>query len=391
MKVGLLTSSLSSRGGGVFEAIRSLAPAIHRPPDIEMKVFGLADGSETTAPAIAHLPVAAFPVSGPRFFGFSCGVGPALRASQIDLLHVHGLWTYPSVAALTWHARTQAPYVVSPHGMLDPWALRNSGWKKTIAKMLYEHAHLKRAACIHALCEAEYRAIRNLGLTNPVCVIPNGTEMDLPPPSRPPAWRSILPDDAKILLYLGRIHPKKGLHHVLRAVAEMLQSNPVEAAAWHIVIAGWDQGGYEAELRQLCAALGVTRHVHFIGPQFGAHKHETICAADAFVLPSVSEGLPVAPLEAMARSLPVLMTVECNIPEAAEAQAAIETSPDVAGLVCGLEALFSLSSERRREMGANGRRLVERQFTWELASQRMEAVYRWLLGSGPLPECVRTA
>lgn len=390
MRVGLLTSTLSYReGGGVFEAVRALAPAIHRPPDIEVSIFGLEDENQPTSLAMGGIPVSAFPVSGPKIFGYSGGLGPALRASRADMLHVHGLWTYPSVAALNWHARTQAPYVVSPHGMLDPWALENSRWKKQIATVLYEMAHLRRAACIHALCESEYNSIRDLGIRNPVCVVPNGTETDRPPASRLPAWRAAIPADAKILLFLGRIHPKKGLHNLFRAMAATLGSNPVEAGNWHVVVAGWDQSGHGTELRQLGSALNIDRQIHFVGPQFGEQKNETLCAADAFVLPSLSEGLPFAVLEAMARNLPVLMTRQCNIPEAAAADAAIETLPDVVSLASGLKLLFSSSDERRRTMGANSRRLVEREFTWDVAASRLEAVYHWVLGEGPVPDSVR--
>ena len=122
---------------------------------------------------------------GPRAFGYAPELSRALDAARLDLVHTHGLWMYPSVAAAwRWATRWKRPLVVSPHGMLEPWAVRNSAWKKRIAGWLFENRHLRRAACLHALNDAEYEAIRAYGLTNPVAVIPNG--VDLPEPGGSP-------------------------------------------------------------------------------------------------------------------------------------------------------------------------------------------------------------
>jgi len=123
------------------------------------------------------LQVQALPVRGPRSLGFSSGLKAALVQGQYDLLHVHGLWQYPSWLALSWHGQTGRPHIISPRGMLDKWALRNSRWKKRVAGWLFENEHLRQAACIHALCEVEAHAIRDFGLKNPIAIIPNGIDM----------------------------------------------------------------------------------------------------------------------------------------------------------------------------------------------------------------------
>src|SRR5690606_21175139 len=123
------------------------------------------------------------------------------------------------------------PYVVSPHGMLDPWALDNSAWKKRFAWRLYEGAHLRSARLIHALCEPEREAIARLGLAAPVTVVPNGVDRRMAASVLPP-WRAALPDDAKILLFLGRVTPKKRVAELMRAWLRVSATAP----AWYLAI-----------------------------------------------------------------------------------------------------------------------------------------------------------
>src|SRR5947208_8295710 len=109
--------------------------------------------------------------------GYSSQLVAALITAELDILSTHGLWKYCSVASNAWHRRTGRPYIVHPHGMLERWALQNSKWKKRIAALLYEDRHLRGAACLRALSEAEAQSIRAYGLRNPVCIIPNGVDL----------------------------------------------------------------------------------------------------------------------------------------------------------------------------------------------------------------------
>jgi glycosyltransferase involved in cell wall biosynthesis len=390
MKIGILTGSLSRSAGGTFEAVRCLARELHRQPATEVSVFGLKDAEfESDLPAWGSVPVAAFPVRGPRSFGFAGDLYSAIGNASIDLLHVHGLWMYPSVAACLWQRDTGAPRVISPHGMLDPWALANAGWKKKFATLLYEGRHLRHGACIHALCEAEVAAIRAFGLHNPVCLIPNGITPTEGPAPELPAWRRDLPVNTKILLYLGRLHPKKGLRNLLMAWAEARRSGNVRGREWNLILAGWDQDGHREELETLAAELNLGTSIRFIGPQFNEDKEAAYLAADAFILPSVSEGLPVVVLEAWAHRLPVLMTPECNLEEGFSAGAALRVDPKAQSIAQGLLQLFSMSTDRRCAMGNAGLRLVLKRFTWSRVSAEMKSVYGWLLGIAPRPDCVR--
>ncbi len=390
MKVAFLAGSVSRRGGGVFEAVVGLSRPMHRPPEVDVHVLGLRDGeTEADAAAWGTVPVTAAPARGPASFGFSAAFERALAEIRPDIIHVHGLWMYPSVAALRWSARSGAACVVSPHGMLDPWALRNAAWKKRFAAALYETRHLRRAACVHALGDREHDAIRAFGLRNPVCVIPNGVA---PAPALRvrPAWRERLAPDARVLLYLGRLHPKKGLANLLQAWAMARRSVP-EAAKWHLVVVGWDQGGHRAELEALARTAGIEGSVLFAGPQFGTEKDATFAAADAFVLPSFSEGFPIVVLEAWSHGVPALVTPGCGLAVGHEVGAMLQAEPNPQDIAARLQTLVAMPDPERRVMGEAGRRLVADRFAWPGLAAQMTSVYRWLLGGGPAPNCVRTS
>jgi poly(glycerol-phosphate) alpha-glucosyltransferase len=270
--------------------------------------------------------------------------------------------------------------------MLDPWAIRNSYWKKSLAALLYENRHLQGAACIHALCHREALAIRAYGLTNPIAVIPNAVELpDLLVEPSFPEWSKSLPNCARVLLFLGRLHPKKGLPSLLEAWKRVCFSADEE---WFLVVAGWDQDGHRAELERMVDSLGITASVRFVGPQFGEQKKATLRRADGFVLPSHSEGLPMAVLEAWAYGLPVLMTPQCNLAEGFDAGAALSIDLDPSSISYGLTTFFNLGAESRVRMGNNGRSLVRDFFTWETVAMQVTDVYQWVLGKGDCPPTV---
>jgi poly(glycerol-phosphate) alpha-glucosyltransferase len=374
VRIGFVTPFLSRSGGGVFSSVQRLAQVLAA--GHEVRVFGL-DAHAESEDLASWKPILidAFPARGPRTFGYSPELGAAVREAPLDVVHSHGLWMYPSVAA----HRSRKPCLISPHGMLDPWALALSRWKKKLAGAVFQNAHLRDAACLHALCQSEADSMRAYGLRNPICIIPNG--MDLPEPGDEPAsYAGEIPPEAKVLFYLGRLHPKKNLPALLQAWA-------AADAGWHLVIAGWDQAGHESALEKLTAELGLGR-VHFAGPQFGAAKDAAYRRADAFILPSLSEGLPMVILEAWAHGKPVLMTDECNLPEGFVARAAIRIGTGSDSISSGLRELTALSQDERHAMGTRGRNLVERRFAWPTIARSFQAVYEWMAQGGPRPDCI---
>jgi len=279
--------------------------------------------------------------------------------------------------------------------MLEPWALRNSRWKKLIARLLWENDAQHRAACFHAVSPSEYDDMRRHGLRNPICVIPNG--IDLPEvggPATAGKLRSEVGDPAtagklqsegkKTLLYLGRLHPKKNLVALLKAWEAVRKSD-----GWKLVIAGWDQGNHQCQLQELTSDLGLVNSVTFVGPKFGDQKEHLYRNADAFVLPSVSEGLPMAVLEAWAYARPVVMTNECNLSEGFSRNAALKIGTTAESITSSLSQMFEMSDDDRHAMGKNGRALVAEKFSWPRIGAEMRAVYEWILGGGAVPETVR--
>lgn len=384
MKIGILTSWLSHRAGGLFESVPPVTRLVQNDQEVQVAVFGLADSYMGEVKKRWGPDVTAVTTLGPRAFGYAPQLYAALRRANLDLLHVHGLWMHYSVASLRWGQATRRACIISPHGMLDPWALEYSRWKKRLALWGYERKHLQAASCLHALSEAEAQAMRAIGLSNPICIIPNGIDTAPPESVGTPSWRRRIPADAKVLLYLGRLHPKKGLPNLLRAW-HMASGDP--GRDWHLAIAGWDQLDHEQELRGLVRQQGLER-VHFLGPQFGGEKLATYAAADAFVLPSVSEGIPMAVLEAWSHGLPVVMTKECNLVEGFSAGAALEIGTGSPEIHVGLDLLFRMSVEQRQTMGKHGRRLCCDQFSLTRSNGMLQAVYRWILGRSPRPDCV---
>ncbi len=217
-------------------------------------------------------------------------------------------------------------------------------------------------------------------------MIPNGA--DLPPEGEvaPPSWWP----GGKVLLFIGRIHPKKGISELVRAFASFATS--AEGSDWHCVIAGWDDGGHLGGLQGEVAREGMEGRILLPGPVFGAEKHAALQHATAFVLPSFSEGLPMSVLEAWAHRLPVLMTAECNLPEGFAEGAAVEITTDPAAMAAAFAAnLGAGDASALAAMGGRGRQLVEKRYSWQQIASDHIQVYRWMCGqAADMPACVET-
>jgi glycosyltransferase involved in cell wall biosynthesis len=390
MNIGILTAGLTARGGGVWVVVRELARNLGDLQAGTVTLFG--SPADDTDAVLRHWngpPVRTYAVRGPEAFGYSGQLLSLLRNAELDVLHSHGLWMYFSHAAKEW-AREKRAHVVSPHGMLDPWAVTHSGWKKKAVGWLFENDHLTNAACIHALAAAEVTGIRAYGLRNPVCVIPSG--VDLPGDGAEgamPPWSEFVARGTKVLFYIGRLHPKKGLALLIEALA-MVFNTKGPGQDWVLVIAGWQELGYGDELRDLVRERDLERCVFFVGELYGGKKDAAYRNADAFILPSYSEGLPITILEAWSYGLPVVMTRHCNLPEGFQCSAAIEIDTTKEDIARGLQELFSLNDAALEDIGRAGRALVERKFTWRHCAREMREVYGWLTGGGTPPACVVT-
>jgi len=314
---------------------------------------------------------------------YSHDLSSVLEAEQPDVIDCQGIWGYFSKAALDYQIKHPGvKRVITPHGMLDSWALKNSKWKKKLVGWLFENQCLGTADCLHALCKSEYESIRNYGLNNPVAIIPNGINL--------PDISTI--DRAKkrhrVLLFIGRIHPKKGLNELIDAIAILKSKHPELLSDWKVRIAGWNQLNHQEELLYKCNMLDISNYIEFIGPIFGDKKEQELCNADAFILPSFSEGLPMSILEAWAYGLPCVMTDYCNIPEGFEEHAAIRVENNGDSIANGLAILMKMKESDRIEMGIKGYQLCKRKFSWDIVSEQLVSLYTYLNKGGEKPDFV---
>lgn len=393
MKVLQITPSTSRLAGGIFASVRGLTAALGAAGGVEISVVGLADRFAREDRCYWNgEDVRAFTVIGPRPFGFAPGLARALARADADLLHLNGaLWRFPA-CAVAQLARRGTPVVVSPHGMLDPWALGNGKLRKRLAGALFVRGLLQRAQCLHSLCEQETAAIRAAGLRTPVCQIPNGVTLpDLEGISESRVNLHQARAGRRVLLFLGRLHHKKGVHLLLEAWADVVKEQPASAEGWLLVIAGWSEGDYERRLKRTMQQLDLQRHVHFFGPCDEIAKDALLRSADGLVLPSQSEGLPQTVLEAWSYAVPVLMTRMCNLPAGFAVGAAMEISCEPKSMAEQLRRFLELRDADRRAMGWRGRQLAAERFSWARVAAEMRAVYEWILRRRDQPHVVTLA
>ncbi|MDX2109933.1 MAG: glycosyltransferase [Verrucomicrobiota bacterium] len=390
---------LSRSGGGISQAVRALSQSLED-SGARPSIVGLDDPFwSDDARQWQGLETKALPWSGPRAFGWCPKLPGTLAEAKPDLIHTHGLWMYYSLAADRYCERAKCPSIISPHGMLEPWALANSSWKKKLAGMAYEQHHLRNASCLHALNVQEMESIRAFGLKNPVAIIPNGVSLPDAPAAQPVNAKN--KSHPHKLLFLGRIHPKKGLKELIDGWHLWRQQQPLAAEDWLLEIVGWDDGGHlDALILQAQEHFGsehvtlpgqqpnAATHVAFGGAKFGEEKEATFRGASAFILPSYSEGLPMAVLEAWSHGLPVLMTDACHLQQGFDVNAAISLNPTATSIAHATEHLTSIPDQERHAMGARGRQLVLESYSWDRVAKSMQSVYRWTLGGGQRPDCV---
>lgn len=322
-----------------------------------------------------------FPLGlGPRRLGVSPSMRRWLEAEadsgRVDLIHNHSLWMMPNVYSGRACRKGRCRLVVSPRGTLSAWALGRSALRKKIFWHLLQAPALREAACFHATAESEFEDIRRLGFRQPVCILPNG--IDVPPLEETPKG------GRRQLLFLGRIHPKKGIDVLLRAWQAVEQRFP----DWDLLIAGPDNGGYLRAMQALAAQLRLERVV-FRDPLFGEEKLRAYRAASLFVLPTHSENFGMTVAEALAAGTPAIVTRGAPWAGLAEQGAGWWIEIGVAPLIACLEQALAASPQRLRDMGRVGHEWMKRGYSWYGIGGQFLATYRWLLDGGETPAWVR--
>lgn len=319
-------------------------------------------------------------------FRWAPGLLKRLERRDFSIVHSHGLWTYASLAACRLANTLTIPHLLAPCGMLQPMALQVSGKKKRIAGWLFQDSVLRLASCLHAKSQAEYRSFRDYGLTNPVAVIPNPVQ-EAPAISEAEAasFRTQLglPEGERQVLFLGRLHPVKGLERLLRAWAGLHR----KSEAWGLLIAGPDEGGFKAQLKALLAELKPVQPVRFVGPLDDQAKWLAFRASDVFVMPSDFENFGSAIAESMKAGIPVIATTGSPWNRLVEDGCGWYVEPDVHSLQGALSDALSLTDAQRTAMGEACHRLAQ---AWSARSVtcRVIDVYSWLSGDSKQPDCV---
>jgi glycosyltransferase involved in cell wall biosynthesis len=316
---------------------------------------------------------------GPRKLGHSPTMKRWLtyhaRSHSVDLLHNHGLWMMPNVYTGPVAKRHGIPLIVSPRGMMSNWAMRNGSSLKRAFWPLLQKPALIAASCFHATSLSEYEDIRRVGFRQPVTVIPNGVDIpDLPPKSS----RSL-----RTLLFLGRIHPKKGLDMLLTAWRRVQDKFP----AWCLRIVGPDEGGYLAELQRLVGELRLER-IEFSNALYGRQKWLAYREADLFVLPTHSENFGMSIAESLAAGTPAIVSKGAPWAGLAAQQAGWWIDIGIEPSAECLEEALGRNPESLAEMGMRGRRWMEADFSWGHVGQQMGETYHWLLNGAARPACV---
>lgn len=301
---------------------------------------------------------------------------------EASVIHVHGIWEGHCAAASRAARRARRPYLISAHGMLDPWALRQKKWKKSLYSQVFERRNLTLAACLRAMTVNEAEQYRRFGLSNPIAIIPNGVDIPANVTSglfleRYPALRG-----KTIVLFLGRIHPKKGLLPLCLAWSAVQR----QFADAHLVIAGPDCEDTVTALHRIIEEQGIQQSVTFAGLLTGLVKWSAYAAATIFTLPSYSEGFSVSVLEALGSGVPVLITEACYFPEVKTVNAGW-TIAQVAEIQAALTTALATPLALIHKMGANGAALVAEKYSWPRIASQFADLYDWLLGGSTPTSC----
>ena len=313
---------------------------------------------------------------GRRFWASALLKGALLEeARHADVLHNHGLWIAANGYAVAAVRGTKCRLVTSPRGTLSRVALSHSRLAKTIAWHAGHKRVVQDACFLHATGQGELEDIRNLGLRNPVAVIPNG--VDIPEQIEGPDERL---GRFRELIFVGRLHPIKGLDVLLRAWRNVQG----DAQDWRLLFVGPDEGGYESDLKRLSRSLGCER-VIFGGPAYGSEKSRAYFRASLFILPSKSENFGMAAAEALAHGVPAVISKGAPWKGVEENGCGWWVDASVDSLTETLKVSLSKSPEELTGMGARGRSWMIREFNWERISRMMLDTYEWAIHGGEAP------
>lgn len=302
----------------------------------------------------------------------------AIKKYRPNILHDHGLWLPSNHWAACASRSFSIPLIVQPRGMLEPWALESKFLKKLLAMQLYQKRNLETAKAFIATSDLEYENLRRFGLKQPIAVIPNG----IAPFSGP--WKSSPRQiEKRTVLFLSRLHPKKGLSNLIKAWAL------VRPKGWELVIAGPDDSNHLAAILLEARKLGVEESIKYVGEVDGGMKKELYINSDLFVLPTYSENFGVVVAEALSYGLPVITTYGAPWADLEKYECGWWIDVGVDPLVSALSEAMSLEKEVLIGMGQRGIEYVKR-YNWNDISSKTISLYEWVAGLIDKPDFIRS-
>lgn len=294
-----------------------------------------------------------------------------LNGIHPDVFHTNCCWLPMSARTAIWAKQHGYKVVYTPHGMLEPWIMQRHYWtKKFPALLLFQKKGLEIADIIHSTADSEKQNLMQLGWNKEITVIPNCVQVENIAVKE--FWKR-----NKEILFLSRVHVKKGINFLIEAVACLKD----KLHGYSIYIAGEGDGQYIGELESLAERLGVADMVHFIGGVYGNRKWELLRNADLFVLPTHSENFGIVVAEALASGTPVITTKGTPWQELEECNCGWWTEIGADATAKALKKFLQCSESQLEEMGRNGRRLVEEKYSSVTVAKSMVGLYQKLLGN----------
>ena len=375
----IVSSTLATSGGEGLAALR-YAQAIARAGCVVMLQAKYTSHKKVCKPeGLGYIEIQASPMRSnllAELYAHYYHIRKICLNKEIHLVHLHGMWSpYLAVAGLA-AIRAGVPLVISPHGCLQPVALKYKYLKKWLALKIYQGAILRSASMFLATADIELISIRRLGLRQYVAIIPNGVDIRL-------AHKRNSSNGFKTILFLSRIHPNKGLLDLVAAWAI------VRRPGWKIVIAGADEVGHRAEIDALININGLESDFEFLGYVDGARKQACFDMADIFVLPTYSENFGIAVAEALANELPVITTTGAPWRDLVDCRCGWWVDPGVQAISNALKDAIDCDPEELKRMGQRGRLLVIEKYSWDKIGHAAFDATNWLLNpSRPMPNTV---
>lgn len=363
MKVLHLISGIGRELGGPSRSVQGLVAALER-TGVETWLMSMTPGDRPWMDGVRHFRAA----SRHGYFAAAQEASLALREIRPDLVHLHGIWNLDLHAAARAARKLGVPYVIAPRGSLDAWSLRQKRLKKRLARFVYQDRDLHSAAALHATAAVEVEQFRALGFKNPIFLSPNAVNV---PPSLPPFSQRA--DGRRRLLFLSRIHIKKGLLNLIEAWGRL------RPEGWCVEVVGFNEKGHWDDCLRRIRELGIEKDFLYTGPLADNDKWAAYRRADAFVLPTYTENFGIVIAEALYAGIPVLTTKGAPWEDLVTHDAGWWIEIGVEPLIDGLRAIFAADDATRRQMGERGHRLILERYSWAPIAERLRVDYTSLL------------